>query len=366
MASSRRVNTLTLNFAQGSKKPDHFGVHQLIRDQLKFKEGEIKGIQMDNIKSKVYIKLESKVMVQKSISDNNGLVYFTDSNNQRHPVELTEEEPETFMKIYDFPIEMSNEKIKLALGKFGIVKSIRNDVWRGEGFYKVENGIRSVIMKLNKPVPSYVRVEGYTSLVTYHGQPRTCMICDLPGHVRKDCPKQIQKRIEQIRRPPVPLVLAANSGKSFAEVTSNRSGEECSSCVNEVVPNLSNIEPKEQEKLLEDEVTNPKSKIESKLPENIEERSGKNERKRPKTEAFVTDSSSDENCKLLKSERGVHKVLKRENEKGIAICGGLGEPGGNTGVDNQEMEFSEDDHEQFTLPSESSISYHGDSFSEAD
>ena len=42
--------------------------------------------------------------------------------------------------------------------------------------------------RLAKQIPSYMMVRGWKAYVSYHGQPKTCRICDGRGHIARDCP----------------------------------------------------------------------------------------------------------------------------------------------------------------------------------
>ncbi|KAJ8931227.1 hypothetical protein NQ314_015899 [Rhamnusium bicolor] len=118
----------------------------------------------------------------------NGL-FFTDEEGNVHEIYIEEEE-QTFVKIFDFPIELDNNKIKEKLSRYDTVKSIRNDKWSSEGMYNFESGVRLVTMSIKQNVPSYLTIEGRTSLITYPNQIRTCMFSEEAGHVRRDCPKK--------------------------------------------------------------------------------------------------------------------------------------------------------------------------------
>lgn len=100
---------------------------------------------------------------------------------------------------------MNNDKI--VLRKYGVVRSIRNEKGtEAEGFFPVESGVRTAVMIINKNISSYLRLDGYISLVTYQYQIRTCLFCDEPRHVRAECPKRPYNRMSEIRRPAVPLM----------------------------------------------------------------------------------------------------------------------------------------------------------------
>lgn len=377
MASIRRVNTLTLDFGNVGRKPEYSRIHELIRTSLKFSNEEIVGIQVDSIKAKVYIKCSDRTVVQRAVQNHDGKIYYVDQNNQRYPIELYEEEPEIFMKLFDFPLEMSNEKIKSALMKFGSVKTIKNDRWKGEGFYQVENGVRTVVMNMTKPVPSYLRLDGYTSLVTYHGQIRTCMMCDQPGHERRECPKLMNRRLEQIRRPDAPKVTPHPTDNQTTIANQNIRKEVCVEELNiganrDLVEDVvsENVGSKENEEIEEDQAGNKD------IQEVLQKLVGAGKSIGLERDLVSLAKATGSGSKCLEVEH--KKRLERKREKEVALLSDSSNEERpkirkTVEVSGQEMEvdkelpddsFDENEHvdtDQFDLPSLSPVSVHGES-----
>ncbi|KAL3277850.1 hypothetical protein HHI36_013191 [Cryptolaemus montrouzieri] len=119
-----------------------------------------------------------------------------------------------------YPIELSNNKIKDFLTRFGVVKYIRNEKYNGDALYKIENGIITAVIIIKNKIPSYITIDGLTLLVTYPNQQMTCMICDGIGHEKRDCPRQISNRIKEIRRPAAPIIndLISEDQPSYSEM----------------------------------------------------------------------------------------------------------------------------------------------------
>ncbi|KAK9873110.1 hypothetical protein WA026_020841 [Henosepilachna vigintioctopunctata] len=75
--------------------------------------------------------------------------------------------------------------------------------------------MNSIPTLLNNKFFSYVTIEGYTSLVTYKNQIRTCIICHKESHEKETCPLSPTNKIINIR-PDLPYV--SNSNVKYAEV----------------------------------------------------------------------------------------------------------------------------------------------------
>lgn len=213
----KRENTITLDFKKVKKKPPNSNIHRWIKDKFGFKVDQVTCIQFDHLRFKIYVKLISEILVKQAVQkyEQEQLTYSDEGNE--YEIFVTEESEDTIVKVFDFPPELSNSKLKEAFEKYGCVKNIKNEMWSGNDLYAVESGVRILTMGLKRNIPSYVTIDGITSLVTYKNQERTCLICECPGHERRDCPSKPVNRVQIIRRPPAPMVDPI-SNTSYADV----------------------------------------------------------------------------------------------------------------------------------------------------
>ena len=85
------------------------------------------------------------------------------------------------------PYEMSDQVVTNTLSFYGTVANIRRQFHDFDR--SVETGVRSFMIKsLKKPIPSFLRVGGFTLPVRYRGQVKTCKICEQTDHLAYDCP----------------------------------------------------------------------------------------------------------------------------------------------------------------------------------
>ena len=97
--------------------------------------------------------------------------------------------------IHDVPIWITDGVVTSALSAYGSVKgSIRHGRVQIREGHHIASGVRFATFALapGKSIPSYVRSADGRGVfrVFYTGQPSTCRICDLPGHMAKDCQKR--------------------------------------------------------------------------------------------------------------------------------------------------------------------------------
>ena len=89
----------------------------------------------------------------------------------------------SLVKIYNAPSELPDSVIIGRLSAYGSVLSFRRDLAADNIF----NGIRTARMKIEKPIPSTVRIVGEFIRLWYPGQPKSCRRCGDLGHLIKDC-----------------------------------------------------------------------------------------------------------------------------------------------------------------------------------
>ena len=87
------------------------------------------------------------------------------------------------------PFEMTDQVVTTALTMYGTVENIRRQMHDFDS--KIETGVRSCLIKnLKKPIPSFIKVGGFSLPVRYRGQEKTCKICVATGHIARECPRR--------------------------------------------------------------------------------------------------------------------------------------------------------------------------------
>lgn len=220
MPALKRENTLTLDFKSVRKKIAPLDIHRWIRDTFKFTTDQICAIQLDSNRNKIYIKLISDLLVKATLRKwENDEPKIKDEEGNEYVIPISEDGQETMVKIYDIPIDIEDSLIKTELSKYGQVRGIRREKWGGhDDFFPVESGVRTALINLQKNIPSYISVAGWTSLIVYRNQIRTCMLCQDPGHEKRECPRRPAQRIREIRRPAAPYVGNESIQKTYSEV----------------------------------------------------------------------------------------------------------------------------------------------------
>ena len=99
---------------------------------------------------------------------------------------VTEADPVfTDVRLVHLPIEVPDDAVREALGRFGAIHQIVHLKYAGSSVY---TGTRSVKMSLALDIPVNFRILRYPCRICYQNQPRPCTICRSPDHHASDCP----------------------------------------------------------------------------------------------------------------------------------------------------------------------------------
>ena len=88
-----------------------------------------------------------------------------------------------WVSVQRLAIGIPTEAATRILGKFGKVFAAKHETKRG-----IYTGTLSILMDVQRNIPSALRIRGHTCLIFYRGQTRTCFRCTSPDHTTRDCP----------------------------------------------------------------------------------------------------------------------------------------------------------------------------------
>jgi len=94
------------------------------------------------------------------------------------------------IRIANLHPEITERSIRAALASYGEIVSIQDEIWPKAYRYKVANGVKVIMMKLAKRLPSQMNIAGHRALLPYDGQPVTCYGCGDSGHINQAFPRR--------------------------------------------------------------------------------------------------------------------------------------------------------------------------------
>jgi len=90
----------------------------------------------------------------------------------------------------NLPPALRERTLPVALVPYGENVSIHDETWSKAYRYTVANGIKVVMMKMNKHLPSHMNIARHRILASYDGQPVTCYGCGDIRYMYQACPKR--------------------------------------------------------------------------------------------------------------------------------------------------------------------------------
>ena len=95
--------------------------------------------------------------------------------------------PLTFVQIFDAPHERPDSAIIQRLAGYCEVVTYRRGFFRDPGWENVQDGSRHYRVRMEKPIPSYMRFGKQFIQFRYVGQPKTCRLCHSASHFANAC-----------------------------------------------------------------------------------------------------------------------------------------------------------------------------------
>jgi hypothetical protein len=182
-----RPNTIILKLDGLPRRPTTESLHVFVQEKLSLNHNNVQCFQISFSQKRVFIELASELNAELiALEENEKHALTVDGENFKIPVQVYDDS--ITVRLYDLAPNLPNREVKQKLSEYGTVISIASEVW-GEKmpFAGIENGIRLVKIKLNKPIPSYVTIGGETTYVTHPKQVLTCRWCEQPVHFGQKC-----------------------------------------------------------------------------------------------------------------------------------------------------------------------------------
>ena len=186
-----RENSIKIQFRKTDKRPSSYELYRFLTDTVKLSMDAVCGIQLDNQKFSVVVKLALETRFRQILNTFTDDLLFAYSDGSTVPVKISDASAWTrAIKISGLPFELSDERLLAFLSAYGKVTTITHDLWQDEFFGSIENGDRTAVMDLKNSIPSKIQVDGHNGFVNYSGQQRTCHYCQVAGHFALSCPKK--------------------------------------------------------------------------------------------------------------------------------------------------------------------------------
>lgn len=182
---NNRQNCVVMDFSVMPAKPKPARIDEFVAEKVQLDWSRVKGLQLNNIMSYVFVKMDSLEAAEDLVEQNN-LKHSMEYKGNQYAIPFFVADGAVDVKLHDLPFDMSNITIAEQMSQYGEVLSIKNDTWKTL-FKGLPNGVRILRMRIAKSIPSYVLVAGEMSLVTHKNQIPTCRHCGRRVHYTMKC-----------------------------------------------------------------------------------------------------------------------------------------------------------------------------------
>jgi len=183
--------TIVCIFDKKSPRITAYHIHEWIHEKLKLLEEEVRMIQIDGPRRRVYIKLNNEVRLQEVLHTTQGRLDYIHDNGELAIVYIERAGMGVRrVRVANLPPELQDRTLRDVISRYGEVRAISEEQWSKRYRYPVHKGIRIVEMDLKKHLPSHMTIVGTRALISYEGPPITCYGCNEPGHQYQECPSR--------------------------------------------------------------------------------------------------------------------------------------------------------------------------------
>lgn len=182
---TERINTLVVDFSVLPKRPDASAVQKFMYGELKLDLADAVNIQFHNVRNCVYVEMVDAATAKRYFTSHH-LRHTMQCDKKNYKIPVFVEDEAINVRIHDLPPRTPSAVIAESMREYGTILSISREMWKNyfPGFY---NGVRVVRMQITRPIPSFLCIDGETTLITYRNQTKTCKFCGQKAHPRQKC-----------------------------------------------------------------------------------------------------------------------------------------------------------------------------------
>lgn len=183
------VNTVQFRFPVASPRPSWAEIACFVK-QLDGNVLDIESTYRTAQERSLFIKFVSREAMTESLKKNSERRVFQYTNGKNVEVQMTIAGSNMhYVRVFDLPPEVNDEKLSLALGEYGKVERLVREKFPADlGLGHVYTGVRGAYMDVKKEIPPAVFVGNRKGHVFYDGLKDTCFLCKAVGHRKDSCP----------------------------------------------------------------------------------------------------------------------------------------------------------------------------------
>lgn len=213
-----RINTLVIDFSVLPIRPNPGEIEKFLDGNIKLDWTTVKNLQLHNIRNCALIEMGSLEAAEKLAAQHH-LKHSMTVEKKKFLIPVHMEDSAVNVRIHDVPPHVPNVVVAEHMKKYGNVKSVARELWK-KYFQGKPNGVRVVRIELNNHVPSYIKIDGEMTSVTYRNQISTCRHCDRRAHPKQKCSEAAAA--EKTKQAPAAVPSSDDSGLQQQQRSANQ------------------------------------------------------------------------------------------------------------------------------------------------
>ena len=188
------MNTAQFRFPTASPRPSWAEIASFVK-QLEGDLLQIETAYRTAQERSLFIKFTSREAMTESLRKNADPRKFYYTNGEAVEVQMSIAGSNVrYVRVFDLPPEVSDERLSLALGEYGKVERLVREKYAPEhGLGHMHTGVRGAYMEIKKAIPPAIDVGSRRGHVFYDGLKDTCFLCHAVGHRKDSCPQRVRR-----------------------------------------------------------------------------------------------------------------------------------------------------------------------------
>ncbi|XP_065072718.1 uncharacterized protein LOC135697063 [Ochlerotatus camptorhynchus] len=192
---AKRENTLVVDFSVLPKRPDASAVQKFMYGELKLDIADALNIQdvlqFHNVRNCVHVEMIDAATEKRYFASHH-LKHTMQCEKKAYKIPVFVEDETVNVRIHDLPPKTPSTVIIESMRPYGTILSISREMWKNY-CSGIHNGVRVVRMKIKQLIPSYLMIDGETTLITYRNQAKPACSVDkrlIPDKKAAKCTKE--------------------------------------------------------------------------------------------------------------------------------------------------------------------------------
>lgn len=187
--SARGSATIKVDFSNIPTRPPAAEVIDFVITKLGLHKEQLNRIHLRTSSTCAYVEVKDP-NIALDIVDKHDCRHEIECHGKKYAIAISMDDGSTIVKIHDVSALVTNTDIAKYMSYYGEVVSVTEGVWSAAfPCAGLPNGFRYVRMVRKKPIPSFIHINGETTLVTHRGQQATCRKCNMAVHHGMTCVK---------------------------------------------------------------------------------------------------------------------------------------------------------------------------------